>query len=388
MKKNIPLFSYKIDDISGFDFKSMCSSLVQTAVSQTGTVVRMVFFGNTKSQKEYIENLSFIEKEIKDNFGCKLPVFSYVAQTPLEGGVVLETTRLIDNEDIEVQYKTCEDIPYIKITTQKENQYLFVGGVMAQDIEMQSISTQCDEVFMKIENLLKVENFTPSDIVRQWNYIERIISINEGQQNYQCLNDSRSHFYLKDKWKNGYPAATGIGTDFGGIVIDFDAIKSDNIKVVTLDNKLQVPAHDYSQNVLLGIEDKQLKCKTTPKFERGKSISSDSHTMAYISGTAAIRGEFSLENVDVIEQTAMTMENIDYLVSIENLKRYGVTNDLFPPKYQTLRVYIKHPSDVTKVKEFMDVNYPTPDKCYLFADVCREELLVEIEGITLYLETV
>jgi hypothetical protein len=49
--------------------------------------------------------------------------------------------------------------------------------------------------------------------------------------------------------------------------------------------------------------------------------------------------------------------------------------------YYLLRVYVKRKNDVAAVKDYMDTHYPAAKKHYLVADVCRSELLVEIEGI-------
>lgn len=379
----VPQFVYKIDKALGDNFEAMCSKLVALSKALPYRVLRMVFFGNPQSQEEYIEHLNIISKVVTRNFGKTKPVYGYVAQPPLIGELVLETTRLVDNENLKVKYKKCSGMPYIKITSSKDK-YLFVGGVMGRDIIKQSIPAQCKEVFKMVGKVLSKESMKPSDIVRQWNYIEKITHINDGYQNYQALNDARSHFYLKEKWVNGYPAATGIGTRFGGIMVDFDAVKTKTAKIVSLDNDLQVPAHVYSQDVLLGEEDKKLKQKTTPKFERGKALASEKFTMGYISGTAAIRGEESLEEMDIIRQTEVTMENIDYLTSKENLKKYGADVILGKRQYKTLRVYLKNSCDTIKVNKFMNDKYPEANKCYLLADVCRDELLIEIEGIVCY----
>lgn len=55
-------------------------------------------------------------------------------------------------------------------------------------------------------------------------------------------------------------------------MIDIDALfcQDKTVCVKAVDNPLQVSAHAYSQNVLLGEKDEKLNKKTTPKFERAK----------------------------------------------------------------------------------------------------------------------
>ena len=83
---------------------------------------------------------------------------------------------------------------------------------------------------------------------------------------------------------------------------------------------------------------------------------------------------------DIIEQTVLTMENINTLASAETMAKYGVASpaDL---EYTMLRIYLKHDFNLDVVKQWFDENYPSVEKVYLLADICREELLIEIEGI-------
>ena len=222
-----------------------------------------------------------------------------------------------------------------------------------------------------------------SSIIRQWNYIEKITACDAtGHQHYQDFNDARSLFYNGVEWTTGYPAATGIGTQWGGIMIDVDALlcKDGSVRVLGVDNPLQIAAHAYSQNVLLGEKDAALPQKTTPKFERAKAVWKEDHGFVYVSGTAAIRGEQSLEGVGIEQQTLTTLENIEYLVSRDNLNR----SDIPATENATLitfRVYVKCWEDMEKAKQVVTERYPDLPAIYTLTDVCRSELLIEIEGM-------
>ena len=213
------------------------------------------------------------------------------------------------------------------------------------------------------------------DIVRQWNYLENITDIAHGNQCYQDFNDVRTLFYASSEWESGYPAATGIGTQHGGVLIDFNAV-SGEVDIVPLDNDWQRAAHVYSDEVL--ISHRADTEKGTPKFERGKSLSDRQQEVIYISGTAAIRGEESVTTGDVLSQTEITLENIQHLIGLEegreNLPEHS-------GKLGLLRVYLKNEEDAPAVKADLDKLCPDLPIAYLYADVCREELLIEIEGI-------
>ena len=72
------------------------------------------------------------------------------------------------------------------------------------------------------------------------------------------FNNVRSNFYNQATWSMGYPAATGIGSNLGGILVDIDAavFTRPECFATPIDNKLQVAAHAYSPQVLAKINTK------------------------------------------------------------------------------------------------------------------------------------
>lgn len=364
---------YDIFYASGKDFGEMSRQLIGM-IDGSLPVLRVAFFGAPKNNDEYLRHLELIKREVSGRFGKKSPVVSYVAQRPLSGGNIAEVTYL-DQKSVRLTYGD----NYI-VADSDAGKELFTGAFLGKDIR-DDFYTQSQEIFAAVEKVLDEYGVPVNGICRQWNYIEEITGFNGARQHYQEFNDARSEFYNKADWSGGYPAATGIGAQKGGVVVELNAIApTGRVEVVNraLDNKLQVSAHRYSQQVLIGEEKKNLDHKTTPKFERARLVGMDGSYTVYVSGTAAIRGEESLMGVGVEEQTRITMENIEYLLSEECTQMSG-----YKPEIELLRVYIKYPEDVEAVKNYMDKNYPEPKKMYLHADVCRDELLVEIEGVAM-----
>ena len=101
--------------------------------------------------------------------------------------------------------------------------------------------------------------------------------------------------------------------------------------------------------------------------------------MVYISGTAAIRGEESLREADIARQTIMTCENIEYLVSAANLRQSGMPAQE-DAALSHLRIYLKHPHDRPAVEQILKERYGPLPIIYMEADICRDELLIEMEG--------
>ncbi len=247
------------------------------------------------------------------------------------------------------------------------------GGNIANDSHL---------CFQQTEEKLKSSGLNFNNVVRQWNYIGGIIqtSIEGGEleQNYQSFNDTRSHFYKHVVFTNGFPAATGIGMDLPGIIIQTVACRfSDNSEIAAINNPQQIPAHRYSNDVLIG-----KSCdldKATPKFERAKAVISENGSWIFVSGTAAIKGEQHTRDNNVDAQTIETLELIKELVSQENLKKNGINQKTTLPKAISFRAYVKYEEDVEVVKSRCRQFFGDIPAVILIADICRDALLVEIE---------
>ena len=335
----------------------------------------VVFCGTTiaVSYHHLLENLKSL---VYDSLGHKVPVTLIPQYLLPKGGLSLEIYTL--DEDAGLKIGEQNNICYAHIEND-EGCTLIIEGIPSTNFS-DSVHKQSEEIFEKLDNILSSFGFSVDDIVRQWNYIGNIVSYRNGKQNYQEFNDARSRYYAQGDWHNGYPAATGIGISSEGIIVSGIAFKKASQAskgVFPIDNPLQVAAHVYSKSVLI---DNDLNAvKSTPKFERAKLIETKGGAYCFVSGTAAIRGEQSIDSTSAEEQTIMTIENIEHLVSKENLMRYGCK--AYDLKYTKLHIFIKNPEDYEQVKAVAEQAYPHLPIVYTVADVCRSELLVEIEGI-------
>lgn len=358
---------YDIHQSQAATFEEALESILAAIKDKTPCPLRIVIFGAPKDNDDYLKQRLKSEEACLNFFPEHTPLMAFVAHAPLDATLVAEVTYL---EDYKCNIVRHEDYMVV-------NDELILSAGIYSDLN-HHIGHQADDIFKRLEEIFAAESVTPANIVRQWNYIERITDITPYGQNYQLFNDSRSRFYDSCTWPNGYPAATGIGTQFGGVVVVFDVMRHSAECSRAIDNPLQISAHAYSQQVLINPDKSQHK--TTPKFERARHIAdNDGKQMLYISGTAAIRGEKSCE-ADIIEQTQLTMENINNLLRREVLEMYGV-KQAAKMENKMLRIYLKHNFNLSSVKSWFDEHYPTSQKTYLLADICREELLIEIEGI-------
>ncbi len=353
------------------------SAAISEALSgvPTDTICGLVFCG-TSETVGYHQLLAEIKSIVLNSLGRMVPITLIPQYLLPKGGLSLEIYTLEGATDIHIEER--DGVCYGTIENEQEKM-LFVEGIPASDFS-ESVQQQSQEVFDKLDNLLTAYGYGVDDIVRQWNFIGSIVSYKNGKQNYQEFNDARTRYYAKGQWKNGYPAATGIGAVGEGIIVGAIAFQKvgEGVKgVYPIDNPLQVAAHIYSKRVL--IDDDQNAMKSTPKFERAKLIETARGACCFVSGTAAIRGEESVDADSARSQTVKTIENIEYLVSKENLVCFGCKP--YDLQYVKLLVYVKRAEDYDEVRAVVEEYYPQIPIFYTIADVCRSELLVEIEGI-------
>jgi enamine deaminase RidA (YjgF/YER057c/UK114 family) len=354
--------------------------------SENFVLIKISVFIKSENLKRYTEIKTYTEELLSTHLGSALPIVSFIPEPPAENyNLVLEAT-LFDNSqsDFHIDFYHFPQISYYIIAG---NDFEEIYGVTADlNSNKNGVYAQTSNCFNEIDKILQENGLTLADIHRQWSYIGLINDFTDmnGKQfeNYQQFNISRARYYSKCEWKNGFPAATGIGANLPGCTIEFLAgpTTSDSI-IIPLHNPKQQDAHHYSEKYQV----KELTLfqndnhENTPKFERGKIVINANMMDVYISGTAAILGEDSI-NQKITEQTEITLHNISELYSKQNLYSHGLQIDGDLPKFQLLRVYIKNPEDYSVVQEICNRICPEVPLLIVVADVCRKELLVEIEA--------
>jgi len=324
-----------------------------------------------------------LEGQIQQFYGAFLPATSFIAQSPENGKHVAMEVCFLDDvlQETEVVYKSFENVPY-SVVQYPDFKEVYAAGLTA--MHQDNFYEKAMGSFTLMEKILDLENLNFSDVVRQWNYIENITKIVEKvseRQHYQIFNDVRSSFYRKSKFVNGYPSATGIGMDTGGVVIDFIAVSpSQKLAIKPIKNPGQIDAFEYSEKVLVGKSLNESSTKTSPKFERGKVLHTLDATRIYISGTAAILGEKIVDKRNLEKQTLVTIENIKNLISVENFESIGLHLNPEKKSFSYIRTYIKSQKDISVVKAICEKQFKSENFQYLVSDICREDLLVEIEG--------
>lgn len=136
----------------------------------------------------------------------------------------------------------------------------------------------------------------------------------------------------------------------------------------TLENPRQVSAYHYPSQY----------GPKSPTFSRAALLREPAGDALLVSGTASIIGHRSVHTDDVAAQTREAIANINLLITEAN----RISRD---PRQAThilnYKVYVRNPEDLPAIASEMRtaVGHRTT-VAYLHADVCRRELLVEIEA--------
>jgi hypothetical protein len=345
-------------------------------------ITQQTFFISARNREEYDMRSAGILDQLSANCGTNLPATSIVAQSPYGREVVLELICTRAEKGKSIRYCNHDTLNYT-IVEQEGFRCLHATGLMGKSGD--SIQESAEKAFKQAIDILGKEGLTLKNIIRQWNYVENIARVDDPVntlQNYQIFNDVRAKYYDSESFIHGYPAATGIGTDTGGVIIGFIALSdSDRIRLSPIRNPRQVDAHRYSNLVLKGKSTGITREKCTPRFERGKLVSIGDRHYAYVSGTASILGEKTMYPGDVEMQTKTTIGNIHGLFSRESQNLPGLDMADSGIRFSHLRVYVKYQEDIPVVRKICESMLNFESSLYLQSDICREELLVEIEGI-------
>lgn len=311
--------------------------------------------------------------------GSLLPV-SIIPQSPEEPYSVVIELGMVSEKEALIQYYSVDGINYCTISSDELLECWVSDAQLSENGD--SKYEEADGSFQKLKLVLDSIELNLDTIVRQWNYVGEILDMSSANgrtmQNYQIFNEVRNSYYSQYRKCSSFPAATGIGMNSTHVGIDCYAIgNQSNIQVIPISNPNQEDSYQYGQDVLVG---DAIVHKQAPQFERAVLLKSGARSKLIISGTAAIIGQKTIGIGDVVQQTIATIDNIETLVSRTNLMNHCSNPEEYPDKYSYLRVYVKNRSDITTVKRICTENYGDVPMTFVQADICRDNLLVEIEA--------
>ncbi len=223
------------------------------------------------------------------------------------------------------------------------------------------------DAYAEVLRLISAEAYP--HLIRMWNYFPGINLGAAGLDRYRCFCRARAQAFEDDygEFDRKLPSASAVGSQPGDLVIYFIAARQPGEH---RENPRQVSAYRYPEKY----------GPRSPSFARATLKHWGDRTFLYISGTASIVGHESRHVGDAQAQLQETLRNLEALlqsVANENRARFSGLHDLTHCK-----IYIRDPAHVGLVKRELDKRLsPEASRLYLQGDICRSDLLLEIEAI-------
>lgn len=209
-------------------------------------------------------------------------------------------------------------------------------------------------------------------LLRLWNYLPRIHDDDDALERYRRFNLGRAQAF-RDAGRDlheGAPAACALGTPGGPLRVMFLAGRA--AAPVAVENPRQVSAYRYP--AAYG--------PASPTFSRAAlADAGDGRAALFVSGTASIVGHASAHPGDVAAQARETLANLTAVTAAARARSTAA----FDLSSLRLVVYLRHAADLPVVRGVLAAalgagSPSVGDAVWLQADICRRELLVEIEA--------
>lgn len=195
---------------------------------------------------------------------------------------------------------------------------------------------------------------------RIWNFLPNInLGHGDLEQYKQFCIGRQQAFTSSALTSEQFPAASALGHHCRGGVIYMLASKH---PARHFENPRQQPAYRYPRRY--GPASPSFARATWPQLQHGGPI--------MLSGTASILGHNTQAAGNLHQQLELTWSNIEHLQ--QSIDRKASTFD-------AVRVYLRNTADVDVSREFL--RQYIEEKClnFVHADICRANLLVEIEAV-------
>lgn len=227
--------------------------------------------------------------------------------------------------------------------------------------------SQCervDEAYTELLDVVGGQGF--SNIVRVWNYLPDINAGTGDEERYRQFCIGRERAFERFGYRGAtFPSACALGHKGQRTIVYLMASRG---AVTHIENPKQVSAYHYPREY----------GPASPSFARATLTECQaSFSQLYVSGTASIVGHQSRHDSDLQGQLRTTFANLAAL-----LGRSAETAEVDGLQMGLLKIYVRRESDLDEIQQAVEHQYPGIPAVYLRADICRSELLVEIDGLS------
>ena len=250
-----------------------------------------------------------------------------------------------------------------------KSEQCLVVALWANEADYDNLQHATEQLYARL--LTEVVSRGYPHLVRIWNYFSEINRIDNSLERYRqfCIGrfDAFAHHGLGE---TRFPSACALGNQGGDLVIYALASK---VKPWHFENPRQASAYHYPAEY----------GPRSPSFARASLLTLPQKLpKLFVSGTASIVGHVTQHPNELALQTEVTLDNLRLLLAHVAdqyaLAHLGHTPALSP---EVLKVYVRHRQDLAYVQKCVECAYPGVPVVYVGADICRADLLVEIDGV-------
>lgn len=204
-------------------------------------------------------------------------------------------------------------------------------------------------------------------LLRVWNYFPDINRECEGLERYRAFCAGRHQVLAAEsaEYETRLPAASAIGAHGPGLRVYALAARTPGVQI---ENPRQVSAFRYPRQY----------GRRSPSFSRAVLqdwVQGQRHL--YISGTASIVGHASRHD-QLLPQLDETLANLEALLAEANRRTTA------PLTLALLKIYVRPEIDPLPLRARIGARFGDGAALlFLRADICRRELLIEIEGLAI-----
>ena len=248
-----------------------------------------------------------------------------------------------------------------------ESAELLFGSVSVDPLREPAFEGAVERHYTAILALIEARGYP--HLLRMWNYFPGIAKVSASLDRYQHFCRGRyqalaDHF---GDFDGKLPSASAVGSSDGPLTIYFIAARAPGVH---RENPRQMSAYRYPPQY--GPRSPSFARATLKRFPQGACL--------FVSGTASIVGHESRHPGDPAAQLAETLRNLRALIE-DTARDTGARFDGLAG-VSHLKVYLRDPAFLPLVHAGLDaVIAPGVPRLILRADICRTDLLLEIEAL-------
>ena len=246
-------------------------------------------------------------------------------------------------------------------------------------LSAQAFVTAVEDVYESLRDHLG--DLTCPCPIRMWNYVPGILEpLGDAMSRYHLFNQARHDVYCRwygspDGFRKHVVTATCTGHVGDDYIFHCLTAPSSGRPV---ENPRQHSSYRYSKRF----------GPKPPCFARATTlpVRDDGTCQVMVGGTASVRGEDSRYQKDISRQLGETLDNMTSILAASCPSDPDAASASLHA-YSDIRIYYKHSFDRTEIESVVSRDF-RPDVAveWIHAPICRDELLVEIEGLAVVSE--